>query len=258
MPSPFARYIKTKIALCSMSDMPFFHNVLSLHFWDIIQSGVLKTKHCSIFKEPLVYLFYGRPAYKTGSENGEKRRRDKLKVPISFILKPDCTRSVKRIYPFDTGGFEEHYREYIPKEYDYNRFFLGTAHETAKKLIELFFGSNGNYYSGSSCYKEEVKFHEMEVKAYLNVLEATGSTPFDDRAYTVEYQIPSDIDLSKNVIAVAAPSEAFNDKEITNVVVGKWGAVPLDYEISRFCDIRTVHGHMCERIRFFLKDKGYI
>lgn len=257
MQSKLAKYICDSLSKPSLKIMPFFHNVDSLKIRDIIETGALKTKKCPVFNEPLVYLFYGRPAYKLTNENGNWS--DEFHTPISFILSSNSSINIKRIYPFDTGAFTAgFYENHVPKEFSIDNFLLGTSHEVPRMLIEIFFENNENYFLGKPTFSEHPKFLEYEVKAFLNIIKAKGQSPFDDRAYTIEYQLASDMEIKGNILAVVAPSEAFDDPLVYDKVVGEWNAIPLNYSTYHCGDLRTYHGAMFEKIKNFLKKKDYL
>jgi hypothetical protein len=255
--SAFASYIEDKVPTTTLVAMPLFHNAKAVALWDILSKGALQPHYCEEFKEPLVYLFYGRAAYKVGADTGS--RSDDFWSPVSIVMEPGCVPSIKRIYPFDTGGFATRYREHIPDYLSRDRFLLDGSPQIAQKLVDLFFGSNRNYLRGKKEFRgADVEFRHLEVRAYLSVLNSAGSMPFDDRAYTIEYQIDSEIDLSKCVIAVSAPSEAFDDPQIYSLVVDQWKALPLPYDTFRGGNAEIQHGQMFVQVRAFLEHRGYI
>ena len=47
--------------------LPLAHNCDSYHFREIAKSQQLRPSFCGHFKEDLIYLFYGRPAYRTNA-----------------------------------------------------------------------------------------------------------------------------------------------------------------------------------------------
>ena len=69
----------------------------------IATTHALEPQPCAIFHESLVYLFYGRPAYRShrGSRGGEPI----VLCPVCFVFKPrTVSRVVHRVYPCDTGA----------------------------------------------------------------------------------------------------------------------------------------------------------
>lgn len=257
MTIPFSDFIHKQVKRPTVKAMPFFHNVDSVTGVRILKSGTLTTKLCDVFKEPLIYLFYGRPAYKIDFNNGNMRG-DSLCCPISIILKPNSHIKIKRIYPFDSGGFQKRYQSIIPKTIERDEFRLDHSTELVRKHIELFFKTNGNYFHGNSTFNQPITFTNTCIQTYVNIINTNGQTPFDDRVYTVEYQVDENIDLSKNILALAAPSKAFEDSEINEWVIKKWNAIPIAYSIYKYGNLLTYHGAMFEQIKSFLTSQNYI
>ncbi|MBW8038458.1 MAG: hypothetical protein FVQ85_00480 [Planctomycetes bacterium] len=261
MPSPFAKYLNTKVKAPKLKLLPFFHSVEALRAGNIFADGSLKLRTCPVFKEPLVYLFYGRPAYKVGFDKGSRGQGDLFYCPVVFVLKPNNIplSPIKRIYPFDTGAFEDKYRDLVPPEFSFERFFLGTSNVMTKKLIKFFFGSNEDYFRGKTCLqKNAVEWNQMEARSYLNILHMVGTSSFDDRAYTAEYQLGSDVDLAANILAVAMPEEALDAPDIYDLVINKWKATPLKYMTYHCGNISTFHGALFSTIHEFLKKRKYL
>ena len=68
-----------------------------LGFRGVLDTGALRPEPCSVFDdEPLLYLFYGRPAYRVNSQ----RLSSAIDAYTSFclILHPDCLGSPKRVF----------------------------------------------------------------------------------------------------------------------------------------------------------------
>lgn len=103
--------------------LPFFHSCDAFFFRSIIIGKKLTPTKCTVFEnEDLLYLFYGRPAYK--ASNLLSSRLSSM-LPVSFILKSDCVDDIKRIAPFDTGAFHKGlYKDYIHPSMHMQNFFL--------------------------------------------------------------------------------------------------------------------------------------
>jgi hypothetical protein len=54
-------------------ELPLIHTSLSEHLKSFASSHALQPSHCTVFDESLIYLFYGRPAYRSnrGSNYGD-------------------------------------------------------------------------------------------------------------------------------------------------------------------------------------------
>src|SRR5260221_12961876 len=75
--------------------LPFFHSCDAVSFRSILLAKKILPTKCAVFKnEKLLYLFYGRPAYKSGIL---KRSGLRSLLPSSFIIKCDDVKPIKRI-----------------------------------------------------------------------------------------------------------------------------------------------------------------
>lgn len=83
--------------------LPLVHNTTGLNFRNIIDNDELSTKNCSVFKKDLLYLFYGRPAFKVSQ--GSPINNDSTVKPVCFLIKADAIKSFECIYPFDSGAY---------------------------------------------------------------------------------------------------------------------------------------------------------
>ena len=87
----------------------------SMGLRSILREGELQTEPCAVFDdEPLLYLFYGRPAYRVNSQ--VLSSAIDAYAPVCFIVRPGSVKAPRRIFPFDRGkqrsesrGIEEAY-----------------------------------------------------------------------------------------------------------------------------------------------------
>lgn len=109
----FRAYIEKQEANPSL--LPLVHTTSAYSFRDMYEDDTIDPKMCRHFNEELIYLFYGRPAYRT-----EKAEFTDLEFnwPIVFIFDPRMIEGIKRVLPFDTGAFCLNL---------YNRFFAKNA-----------------------------------------------------------------------------------------------------------------------------------
>src|SRR5687768_5724141 len=82
--------------------LPFFHCCEAVFLQSILDSEQLEPRYCNEYGEHLLYLFYGRPAYKSGEINNSRLT---FMMPLCFIIKHDAVNLIKRIVAFDSGAF---------------------------------------------------------------------------------------------------------------------------------------------------------
>lgn len=226
----------------------------------------LEPRACPVFGEPLLYFFYGRPAYKIDNEN--KIITDEYLFPVCFIIDSSIVNNVKRIYPFDTGAFfKELYNEHFnplddkfdnsKKRQECDSYCLGNSMETPAKFVSAFFGSNERYIVGA--YKKDLEFDYFTttIHKYYSLLCETGKPNADDRKYSIEIQLEEEIQLPNNLIAVILPSKA-NDKPEVQTLLKKWNTIGLPYYSITSPQTGTLNGALFNEVARFLKQKNYI
>src|ERR1700730_8150266 len=82
--------------------LPLTHTTDAYAFRNIISTRQLEVSDCIVFREPVLYLFYGRPAYRRSSA-GKATSLDAFSL-VSFVLRSELLPSPKRLFPFDTGA----------------------------------------------------------------------------------------------------------------------------------------------------------
>ena len=76
--------------------LPFVHTSDGLGLRSILREGELQTEPCPVFDdEPLLYLFYGRPAYRVNSQ--VLSSAIDAYAPVCFILRPGSVKAPRRI-----------------------------------------------------------------------------------------------------------------------------------------------------------------
>jgi hypothetical protein len=257
--------------------MPLAHGTSFQHFRDIVRTHELTPTPCSVFKgEDLLYLFYGRPAYRvsTGVTGAVQPRH----LPVCFVLQPDAITTPKRVYPFDSGAFMGDMFKSFVAGLALNKFELEDFPETTQKLISAFYGNNLNYYRGDMVSPASAPLTNFEVNAYLDLLKDTAAAyrndpaSSDDRRYTIEIQSESTVKLEaeditdasgklvvrNRVLAVALPQAALGDKDIRDAVTLTWKAEPITYQTYRFVKPEDYHLVIREKVADFLARKGVL
>lgn len=239
--------------------LPTVHSTSLYYFRDFLATCKIKATLCDVFKEPLLYLFYGRPSYRVAS--GAGARTDITYCPVCFVLKSRALSNVKRIFPFDTGAFYQGmYDPFLPKPCDVNDYLLGIKHDIPQRLVDFFFGTNRAYYFGEVRPHAPVPLLDFEVRGYYELISATGEARLDDRRYSIEIQSAADIFLSKaNVLAIVLPTAALDERTIFEAINNVWKAIPIiTYNTFRGTSPTEYHGVIREHLGRFLEAEGYL
>jgi hypothetical protein len=210
--------------------LPCFHSCDAMRFRGILDSGVLKTHECKVFNgEKLLYLFYGRPAYKSNDNLSHQQNHS---MPIVFVIRNSVDVNAKRVCPFDTGAFKNGlFEQYMHRDMKVEDFLLSPGQEGIRKTIAYFFGSNVNYFFGRA--KPEIICDELdfEVQAYHSLIRSIIPQLADDRKASIEIQLDHEIQLTQETIqAVICPSHFTNSRIFKKVVIDELNAVPITYE----------------------------
>lgn len=237
--------------------MALTHSTKSEYFFEMLQNRLLCKRECNVFKEELVYLFYGRPSYKPYREC-ESTTLGAFR-PISIIFDPNFEFPIKRIYPFDTGAFKEGlYREYIPSFAELSHFEIEPTIDHAAKSVSYFFNSNLNYYHGKASHDLEFAPTNLTISSLQGLFQTKGLSKVDDRKSAIEIQCSDSIELSRDsVMAICMPGDYCEDSKLYNLITKDWSADIIEYDIyhdSPNHDMREV----LVRVKKYLTDKGLL
>lgn len=262
MGSRFETYLQSLIAQPQIAKMPFVHSTSYYHFTQMVRTHALVTDECSIFKENLLYLYYGRPAYRVSKnvEGGDSAYH----LPVCLVLKPESLGEVKRVYPFDSGAFKGgFFKRHIHEAIDMDNYLLENHLDSPLRVVSTFFGTNEKYYAGAVIEGLHIDGLEAEAYSYYKMLNDTGATfkgandiVSDDRRYTIEAQSGTDINLiASKVLAVILPSAALQSSEIRSTIVRKWEATPIVYYTPKYSSPNDCYVHIWNKLRDFLKER---
>jgi len=127
--------------------------------------------------------------------------------PVCLLFKPERIQNVKRIFPFDSGAFEDGlYGAYLHHKMNLGDFGLEPNISTPGKLITVFFGSTAMYLSGKMGVTSKFDPTEFEATSYAAMVAAKDSNSTDNRGSGIEVQISDALSIKENVDAVILPS----------------------------------------------------
>ena len=246
----------------SLNQMHYTHSTCFENFCDIfsLSTPKLTPKYCTRFKEDLIYLFYGVPSYRV-ADYKKVVTNDEL-LPVCFVLDLSGFTQIDKIYPFDSGAFiEKRYNTYISDTREIGDFCLGTDPDIPKSVVEIFFGSNKNYYIGNYIHGLDIGIREFYVKNYYELISATGKSKsgLDKRKMSIEIQTKKKIVLDKNTVrAVALPLNAMDDPEIKKAINKTWNTVPLTYHTHHLGAPGNYNDVIWEKVFIFLEEEGVL
>lgn len=245
----FATLVNT--AAPSQVHLPLTHVTDGYSFRDIMSHEELLPSPCSIYGENLLYLFYGRPAYRSAAQQ-ESNGSDAY-WPICFVMKPDVA-SALRIYPFDSGAF--HYQRF--DRFMYHRmmkedFELDPDPTVPGKLVRLFWRDEKSYFNAEGLSNFIPSNFDFEAKAYKALIGDVGKAQFDERNSAIEIQVGAPVDLKGNTLAVILPYEFATEEMIDKIEA--LGAIALPFDVVRRHGPTEMVGHIYAILRDLLSGK---
>ncbi len=180
-------------------ELPLIHTTTSRRLATIAGSGILSPQPCAIFREPILYLFYGRPSYRDATSLPQ---RDINFCPVCFIFRPETvSMRLARIYPFDTGASnKEMYKPEISPDEALQKYVLPPTILSAQQVIEKYFDTNQQYILVNP--KESIAFasNDETSKKYFKLITDGGRPECDDRKSAIECQSLEDVNLYTDLI----------------------------------------------------------
>jgi hypothetical protein len=169
------------------------------------ESGECRLHSCPVFKEDLLYFFYGRPAYRVSDEPMSKSSSQ----PVVLLFDPMLVKFGKRLFPFDSGAFHTNRLDsWMDPEMKLPHFELKCGGDGAMRFVAAFFESNDNYLR--TRVRSSIKKYggEFEVSALVRLLHGVGQGKADDRRMAVELQLDTTVQLCPGQLkAVIYPDE---------------------------------------------------
>lgn len=208
--------------------LPLTHTTSAYSFSELCGGESIDPSVCKYFKEELIYLFYGRPAYRT-----EKAEFTDLEFnwPIVFIFDPKKITKIKRIYPFDTGAFHLGlYSRFFSKLSVVDNFQLPGSLSYAAKVAGTFYTNNKEYIYGRSKKNIDIPHFNFEAQgmqklsqepSYSSRVSEDGVTR-DERSSSIEVQISTSIDIKEATLDIIIPQRYLEMPEVIEALT-RWG-----------------------------------
>lgn len=243
--------------------LPLMHTMEGLGFRSAFTESRLEPNSCPVFKEEkLLYLFYGRPAYRINSSDYVN---SDVCFPICFILHPNTVEKAKRVYPFDSGAYiNKLFSTFLFEKYEIDHFLVNpttlktiSCPEIPARIVATFYENNSKYYWGDCNQLLRFSALDYEAKDYHELIRNRGGARFDDRRGTIEVQIEESILLSQDTVcAVALPQLFMEDEKIRGKVIKEWKAKPLVYR-AYLSDPSQFTAVIIEKVGDFLTNEGF-
>ena len=213
--------------------LPFFHTCRGRDFRGIFTKKFLIPSECPEFHEKLLYLFYGKPAYRIHSTGLSSK--DIGRFPVCFVINTKSAGSIKRIFPFDTGALiHDVLKDVCGEEKNPAKYELGTDVDVISQFISFFYGSDKQYFMANpQISQRDIPGFSFELQQIYLLISERSEKQWDNRAYTIESQCVTDISISKtNISAIIMPSIYMNSQEIVDFIFNE-GIEVIPYSLDR-------------------------
>src|ERR1043166_9248953 len=213
------------------SELPLIHTSRCESLTSIAASHTLDPSPCDIFNESLVYLFYGRPAYR--SRRGSKYGESIALCPVCLVFKPHTvSRFLHRVFPCDSGAVSKAKFEPELHANDLAELEMNPQIASARRLVSLLFTNNNHYFYGR--VQSGAIFPDGTVgKRYHDLLLRSGPSNYDDRKSAIEVQVNQRIALKDQLMFVVLPREFLEEEMIKKTIVNTWNCDAVGY--PTFC-----------------------
>jgi len=199
---------------------------------DILDTKTITpVEDCPVLKKPLVYAFYGRPAYRNKSDDTPTDLA--FLFPVVMLLNPDKAPKPAHVFGFDTGAFMGGLMDdYLDPHMPLFDFHLEPDIRSAARLAQAFFGSPKAFLDGEAASNMKVPSGEFEALSYSKMVASggRGTNKLDDRISTPEI-IFTEIPIEECVEAVILPDILASDPTIGGRI-GAMGVKVREYEWS--------------------------
>ena len=165
--------------------LAFIHTTTAATFRQICAAGKLDPHLCPVMRHELIYLFYGRAAFRPGPIEPTNMDRDSR--PVCLLFDADRLPAPFAIYPCDTGA---HQRGLYSPQLDGIKFpelECASISLAPQKIVARYFGENDEYFYGAAIEALVPPPISPVAQAFHSLLTFSGPRKHDDRCLTVEY-----------------------------------------------------------------------
>lgn len=246
--------------------LPLVHTTSLYSFEALCEDGSISPTHCRHFNEEMIYLFYGRPAYRTESAEFSDLS---FNWPIVFVFDPDKIKGIKAVYPFDTGAFFlKLYKRFFSTKSDVSDFKLPASLDYAEKLVGTFYSTTEEYLRGKSTKNTNIPPFNFEAEGIqrlsrepsFTVQVSNDKISRDERSSSIEVQTTTPIDIPGTTLAIILPS-AILDVPLVIDALDRWGLAKEAvryYEVIDFHESDSWLGQIYGQITAIYKEHGFL
>lgn len=237
-------------------ELPLTHATDGFRLRQIIADGALRPTHCKVLNEPLLYMFYGRPAYRPNGSLAEIPSLSSY-APTCLILPPKSV-VIKRVLPFDSGAFRRGAMdEYKHHEMRLEDFLLEPDLVSPRKFIKFLYGNIENYFHNKPLPEPDFPASLFEAEALHSLARSESNQGLDERATTIELHTADSFVLADGISAVILPENLLSDTAICEPLKAT-GAALIPYDYIRQSRPSEYAGLFYDRIKSHYRNKAWL
>ena len=256
MSQPLRDYINSKSGGSLPDELPLVHSSRCEWASSLAGTPELQPRRCSVYGEDLLYLFYGRPAYRIK----DRGFHEIAYCPICFILKLNrYSLSHKRVLPIDSGGVTDGRFSPHIDSVQRDSLELDASVDSAQKLVEVVYKDNRSYLKGvCQPLTEFADASDDLVKQYVNMLHDVEVSRADDRRSAVEFQTTTRVSLQNDLQAVVLPEALLDEYGLRQAILKEWNALPITYPTFNATSPSEYTGVIRDRVITFYEEYHYM
>ncbi len=194
--------------------LPLTHSTLANGFEAILNDRCLTPAHCKFFKKKLVYLFYGRAAFRALPKKTDSKTHDTPALyPACILLDSRQLPAMDGQFPFDSGAYMSGRLGANLPEGSIEAFVMHDDILCLPRCVLAFYEDNEAFHDGRPRERLLKPSTCGAVSNYHDLLKSRTANAIDDRAKTPEVRVNQSIPLTrKTVLRLVAP-KAWMERE---------------------------------------------
>lgn len=235
-----------------LRELPLTHVTDWLRATPVLESGSINPPDsCPVYKEALVYAFYGRAAYVPNG--GQQVVFDLPCAPVCFVFDAQ-TAPVHRLLPFDSGGIDR-YAPPLHHKCSRKEFEMPPGIDSARRLIGHFYGGNRAYFRDRPQSGVTVNPLNATMLSYYNLISSPAQA--DERKSAIEVQFAAPLHLAGHLKAVVLPEDTLGSPEVRALLNGL-DAQPIPYWLPQTYSPFEFRGQLRTYLEKLFTDLGVL
>ncbi|KWU26308.1 hypothetical protein AS149_25285 [Burkholderia cenocepacia] len=169
-----------------------------------------------MFEKDLIYLFYGRPAYRKRLATA---MRTAGRAPVVLLFTEAVERLAIRLFPFDSGAFAgNRYETWMHRHMTIDEFELPCDSVCPPNFVKAFYENNDNYWDCEPTGLPRNTAGEHEVESLFDMIRDLDIASADDRRLSLELIVGTAVPLTPEYVrAIIVPSPMMDASYVKDI-----------------------------------------